>query len=242
MDLLRALGNLQFWFHCMLPDYTSNSNKPVVDRIITMFFAALRDKTGSNFAARMIGTFPHCVTQWMATVQGLLCHIQAFVRNVPEDFDKLTIDPSVFTTPLQNAERLASDFATAITCQQPPRSLSNDPEHLPPIFLALYPSSKRANDPTSPPQGQNQRQRSDSNTIPARWNNGGQSNGPYSNNNSNNNGNGGGCTNDTDNSGRAQSSGFCIAAMDPANPPQIYACGNSGRGDNRVNFADGTPR
>jgi hypothetical protein len=196
-DLLRALGNIQFWFHCMLPDYTSNSNKLVVDRIITTFFAA---------------------------VQGLICHIQAFVRNVPEDFDELTINPSVFTTPLQNAERLASNFATAITCQQPPCSLSNDPEHLPPIFLVLYPSPKRANEPTSTPQGQNQRQRSDSNTTPARWNNGGQTNGPYSNNNGNNNGHSGGRTNDSDNSGRAQSSGLCIAALDPANPPQIYAC------------------
>jgi hypothetical protein len=223
-DLLRALGNLQLWFHCMLPDYTSNPNKPVVDRIITTYYAALRDEMGSNFTARMIGIFPHFVTQWMTTAQGLLCQIQAFVRNVPEDFDELSINPSVFTTPLQNADSLAREYSTAMMSQQPPRSLSNDPEQLPFIYLALYPSSKRAIEPSPPSQGQNQRHRSDSNTSTPRWNNGNQTNGPNSNNNGNNNGHGGGRSNDTDNSGRAQSTGLCIAALDPANPPQNYTC------------------
>jgi hypothetical protein len=131
-DLQRAIGNLQYWHHCMLPDYTSNPNKPVVDRIVTTYFSALRDEMGSNFAEKMIHQFPHCVTQWMTTVQGLLCQIQTFVNSVPDDFDELAIDPSIFTTPLLNAASMARDFAAAMAGQHPPHTLSNEVEPSPP--------------------------------------------------------------------------------------------------------------
>jgi hypothetical protein len=98
---------------------------------------------------------------------------------------------AVFLTPLQNAERMASEFATAIVSRMPPQSQSNDPEKIPAIFLALYPSAKRPNDPASPPQIQIQNQRGDNSSTPSCWNNGGQSNGQ-----SNNNGYGGGNGND----------------------------------------------
>jgi hypothetical protein len=214
-DLQRALGTTQYWAYCIMTDFVTDPNKPVIDRIATTYLGILRDEMGASFIKRMTQIYPHCVTQIMSILQSYQSMIQSFVNCVPEDFDELTIDPAIFQAPLEGAMHAARDLSLAITAKQPPPTLSNDTDRIPPIYMDLYPPAKRA---IEHPQGPNQRLRSD----PSSTRGTGILRSPSITNNTNNNNNNSGGR--TDGSDKSQSTGLRIAPIDADNPPGSYFC------------------
>jgi hypothetical protein len=222
-DLQRALGTTQYWAYCIMTDFVTDPNKPVIDRIATTYLGILRDEMGASFIKRMTQIYPHCVTQIMSILQSYQSMIQSFVNCVPEDFDELTIDPAIFQAPLEAAMHAARDLSLAITAKQPPPTLSNDTDRIPPIYMDLYPPAKRA---IEHPQGPNQRLRSD----PSSTRGTGILRSPSITNNNNNNNNSGGRT---DGSDKSQSTGLRIAPIDADNPPRLVLLPRLGRGRRR---------
>jgi hypothetical protein len=236
-----------------LADFADNPNKPVVDRIVTTFFAALRDEAGASHMKSLIAQYPHFVTQTLLEVQGLLCHIQSFVLSIADDFDETAIDPTIFSIPLMHAQALARDFASSVISRRPPVTLSNESDRIPPLFVSLNPPALPAKRPYEQDgNSSNQRQRHDNNNnrtgnyqgrnnngsgngtgngSATQNNNGSTSGSPAQNNRNNgqngssNGGNGGsGGNNNNNRTTKVSSTGLRIVPKDPANPPSSYLC------------------